>query len=276
MGTTVCSSLLHYRIVIGPKPKPTHTMAQSSTSIFLRISNSVVIILASLAVPSFSFAPSLFGWTPAPTPFSASTFTTATAPAPSSPIQHQQQRRRQRVTVLQISSNAVDDDDNASPSLFTQSEIQDMENLIVSLSQISDDALRREKMASLFDVELAAAASNDDGLTSSGSDGDEREVPRFAQLFQVALNTIGERVQASAREVASTIVATNDEDDDASMAERDGVGGDDNSAVELPQMTMREKSQEEMQLWALIDMMVQSKTRVKLHMGKLGSKGEFR
>ncbi len=159
-----------------------------------------------------------------------------------------------------------------------------MENLIVSLSQISDDALRREKMASLFDMELAAAAaaaaastaSNEDGFTSSGGDGDEREVPRFAQLFQVALNTIGERVQASAREVASTIIATNDEDDDASMAERGGVGDDDNSAVKLPQSTMREKSQEEMQLWALIDMMVQSKTRVKLHMGKLGSKGEFR
>ena len=188
--------------------------------------------------------------------------------------------------MLQIISNAVDDDDNVSSSLFTQSEIHDMENLIVSLSQISDDALRREKMASLFDMELAAAAaaaaaaastaSNEDGFTSSGGDGDEREVPRFAQLFQVALNTIGERVQASAREVASTIIATNDEDDDASMAERGGVGDDDNSAVKLPQSTMREKSQEEMQLWALIDMMVQSKTRVKLHMGKLGSKGEFR
>jgi len=38
----------------------------------------------------------------------------------------------------------------------------------------------------------------------------------------------------------------------------------------------RVKSQEELQLWALIDMMVQSKTRVKLHMGSLGSKGEFR
>jgi hypothetical protein len=29
-------------------------------------------------------------------------------------------------------------------------------------------------------------------------------------------------------------------------------------------------------LWALIDMMVQSKTRVKMHMGSLGSKGKFR
>jgi hypothetical protein len=36
------------------------------------------------------------------------------------------------------------------------------------------------------------------------------------------------------------------------------------------------KSEEELQLWALIDMMVQSKTRVKMYMGTLGSKGEFR
>ena len=38
----------------------------------------------------------------------------------------------------------------------------------------------------------------------------------------------------------------------------------------------RVKTEEELQLWALIDMMVQSKTRIKLHMGSLGSKGEFR
>jgi hypothetical protein len=133
-----------------------------------------------------------------------------------------------------------------------------MEKLIVSLSQIADDTVRREKLASLFDAELAAA--------SGGGIGGE-EIPRFAQLFQEALNTIGERVQESAREVAaaSTIATNNikaDNENNMNMEEQHG--------------TTREKSSEELQLWALIDMMVQSKTRVKLHMGKLGSKGEFR
>ena len=136
-----------------------------------------------------------------------------------------------------------------------------MEKLIVSLSQIADDTVRREKLASLFDAELTAA-----GSIVGGIDGGE-EIPRFAQLFQEALNTIGERVQESAREVAaaSTIATNNikaDNENNMNMEEQHG--------------TTREKSSEELQLWALIDMMVQSKTRVKLHMGKLGSKGEFR
>ena len=150
-----------------------------------------------------------------------------------------------------------DSDSNA--SCFTQSEILEMEKLILSLSQIADDTVRREQLASLFDAELAAAASG-------GGIGGE-EIPRFAQLFQEALNTIGERVQESAREVAaaSTIATNNikaDNENNMNMEEQHG--------------TTREKSSEELQLWALIDMMVQSKTRVKLHMGKLGSKGEFR
>lgn len=154
-----------------------------------------------------------------------------------------------------------DSDSNA--SCFTQSEILEMEKLIVSLSQIADDTVRREKLASLFEAELTAAGGIGIG---GGIDGGE-EIPRFAQLFQEALNTIGERVQESAREVAaaSTIATNNikaDNENNMNMEEQHG--------------TTREKSSEELQLWALIDMMVQSKTRVKLHMGKLGSKGEFR
>ena len=156
-----------------------------------------------------------------------------------------------------------DSDSNSNTSCFTQSEILEMEKLILSLSQIADDTVRREKLASLFEAELTAAGGIGIG---GGIDGGE-EIPRFAQLFQEALNTIGERVQESAREVAaaSTIATNNikaDNENNMNMEEQHG--------------TTREKSSEELQLWALIDMMVQSKTRVKLHMGKLGSKGEFR
>ncbi len=204
-----------------------------------------------------------------------SAFSATASMASSPPIE---QRWRRAFTVMRVSANENDsivDDANASSTptttstttVFTQLEMQEMENVIVSFSQISDDTVRREKLASLFDLELAAAAENNDILSQSGG-----EIPRFAQLFQVALDTIGERVQASAREVASTLVTSSNEDDNnTSMEEK--CGGDD---IKVPRRVTREKSQEELQLWALIDMMVQSKTRVKMHMGKLGSKGEFR
>ena len=38
---------------------------------------------------------------------------------------------------------------------------------------------------------------------------------------------------------------------------------------------LRMKSPDELQLWALVDMMVQSKTIVKRRNGELGSKGTF-
>ena len=53
-----------------------------------------------------------------------------------------------------------------------------------------------------------------------------------------------------------------------------GVYDKDNAgnSIETDVMVRREKSEEDLQLWALIDMMVQSKTRVK---GSLGSLGKF-
>ena len=95
------------------------------------------------------------------------------------------------------------------------------------------------------------------------------EVPRFAKLFQLSLDIVGERVQKAAREKA--------------MERQEIEGGieNDNDATDKPDadgegIVERLKSEEELQLWALIDIMVQSKTAVKLHMGSLGSKGTFR
>lgn len=145
---------------------------------------------------------------------------------------------------------------------FTPDEMKDMNELILSLSKVSDDDKRREKLAAFFDKELADAAqiaslddSDDDALT--------QEVPRFAKLFQASLDIVGEEVQTAAREVAMEQQQNQD-------AAESNQSDDDGERVE------RVKSQEELQLWALIDMMVQSKTRVKLYMGSLGSKGEFR
>ncbi|KAL7524236.1 hypothetical protein ACHAXR_000486 [Thalassiosira sp. AJA248-18] len=141
---------------------------------------------------------------------------------------------------------------NGSPE-FTQDEIDHMDQLIVSLSKESNDDKRRERLAGILDQELADAAK-------SSSDS---EIPRFAELFQLSLDAVGGEVQAAAREKAEQQQQNLGTDD----SENESEGGD---------VVERVKSPEELQLWALIDMMVQSKTRIKLHMGSLGSKGEFR
>lgn len=139
---------------------------------------------------------------------------------------------------------------------FTQTEIDDMEGLIVSLSKVSDDEKRREALAGILDKELSADASSTDEVVL------DAEIPRFAKLFQLSLDNVGEKVQNAAREIALQ------QQQDMEESSNGGNGDD--------AMANRVKSPEELQLWALIDMMVQSKTRVKLHMGSLGSKGQFR
>ena len=150
--------------------------------------------------------------------------------------------------------------------------MNDMDQLILSLSKESDDDKRRERLAGTLDKELADA-SND---ASVNDDSDESvidaEIPRFAKLFQISLDNIGEKVQTDARAKALEQQQQQqnlDNGDDADDTKIESEGGD-----IIPER--RVKSPEELQLWALIDMMIQSKTRVKLHMGSLGSKGEFR
>eukprot|EP00577_Skeletonema_sp_RCC1716_P022024 CAMPEP_0113419340 /NCGR_PEP_ID=MMETSP0013_2-20120614/26723_1 /TAXON_ID=2843 ORGANISM="Skeletonema costatum, Strain 1716" /NCGR_SAMPLE_ID=MMETSP0013_2 /ASSEMBLY_ACC=CAM_ASM_000158 /LENGTH=223 /DNA_ID=CAMNT_0000306707 /DNA_START=41 /DNA_END=712 /DNA_ORIENTATION=+ /assembly_acc=CAM_ASM_000158 len=147
---------------------------------------------------------------------------------------------------------------------FTADEVQDMENLVRDLSKEQNDDLRRQKLADILDKELVAVVDDDN------SDSSEvtlpQEIPRFAQLFQYSLDIVGESVQAAAREKAMELNENSLHviEDSSSGENVPGTGSD------------RVKSDEEMQLWALIDMMVQSKTRVKLYMGSLGSKGAFR
>ena len=133
----------------------------------------------------------------------------------------------------------------------------------MTLSKESNDDTRREKLAEILDKEL----TNDTSDNSDESADINTEVPRFAQLFQISLDYVGEEVQAAAREVAAQ---QQQEQENLSLLYDKADDGEEGERV------MRVKSQEELQLWALIDMMVQSKTRVKLHMGSLGSKGEFR
>jgi hypothetical protein len=157
------------------------------------------------------------------------------------------------------------------PTDFTRGEIDDMEKLIVSLSMESDDDKRRGKLAEILDKELVGALN-----TESDSQGGillfNSDIPRFAKLFQISLDTVGERVQSVAREAALKKQQLQQEQDLADSDDANDAG----ISIEADGLGRRERSKEELQLWALIDMMVQSKTRVKLHMGSLGSKGKFR
>lgn len=260
----------------------------------------IILVAFLLAVPSSSYCATVFSprrggcWrttkthgittTPQLSQFADSILVFRVSSSSSSSTQQQQLSRV--LSVVQISAHENDHDNASSSLVFTQAEIQEMEKVIVSLSQISNDTVRREKLASLFDVELTNAAAtatttsgDEDGvLCPPGGVGiDDGEIPRFAKLFQVALNNIGEQVQASARKVALMTHNEDSDEDVVTMEEQQHDGRDVDDAENTRQPTRtREKSPEESQLWALVDMMVQSKTRVKMHMGKLGSKGEFR
>jgi len=162
------------------------------------------------------------------------------------------------------SEEGDDNASNASPSSptnqspeFTSDEIEDMNQLILSLSKESDDAIRREKLDGILDKEL----SEDESLSNT------KCAPKFAKLFQYSLDTVGQEIQTAARILADQQMKEEQESLDSLETDIDEDRGE---------VKKRVKSKEELQLWALIDMMVQSKTRVARHTGQLGSKGEFR
>ena len=121
-----------------------------------------------------------------------------------------------------------------------------MDSLIISLSLEFDDSSRRRRLAALFAEKLA-----------------KPDQMRFTGLFDQVLTITGDRIHAQARKKAlerASIVGT-EAGNDVKIENDDFLTG---------------KSLEEKQLWALVDMMVQSKTLVKRASGDLGSKGTFR
>jgi hypothetical protein len=129
---------------------------------------------------------------------------------------------------------------------YSTKEVQNMDSLIISLSLEFDDSSRRHRLAALFAVELARP-----------------DYTRFTLLFDQVLTIAGDRIHAEARKKAleNAKTAETKAGDDVKVENDDLLAG---------------KSPEEKQLWALVDMMVQSKTLVKRASGDLGSKGTFR
>ncbi len=127
---------------------------------------------------------------------------------------------------------------------YTPDEISKMKDVMESLSLESDDQTRRLRLQTIMDVGL------------SGPNGGPK---RFAVLFEKVLMELGEQVQKEAREKFSEQAASTEgaEEENADTESEQ----EDASEEEKP----AEKSPEELKLWALVDMMVQSKTAIKKH-----------
>lgn len=127
---------------------------------------------------------------------------------------------------------------------FEATEVEQMEDLILSLSKEPTDDSRRSRVVSVFE----------------GHDA------RFASLFDQVLIVVGDRVRLEAAAKAEQAQAKQEEEN----------GDDDDDDDNLPSFPLPgQKSETELQLWALVDMMVQSKTIVKKAAGQLGSEGRF-
>lgn len=145
-------------------------------------------------------------------------------------------------------SASIDDDTAAD-------EVEEMEQLILSISREATDQLRRDRLRAI----LIEALSKPNG-----------DPQRFIDLFDQTIIIVGDRVKLQAQQkflkLQEAEQAARKDNDESSL-----TAPQDEAAPEVPP----EKTPDELQLWALIDMMVQSKTIVKKESGELGNKGTF-
>lgn len=118
-----------------------------------------------------------------------------------------------------------------------------MEDLILSISKEPTDETRRTRLGQVF----AEALARPNGAPK-----------RFSDLFDQTLISVGDEVRGKAIAKALQLQESAEPADDTTT-----------------NTTPAEKSVEELQVWALVDMMVQSKTIVKKSSGDLGNKGTF-
>jgi hypothetical protein len=141
-------------------------------------------------------------------------------------------------------------------------ERSEMEDLIVKLSQNSNDAVRREELAALFSRELSGTtgqvdkSQNGAGVKLNGA-GSGMSTD-FVSLWSAVLETVGNRVKAEAQEKAEEQARSSVS---ATLAGDDSTGSSSSEAAGEVNSVM--SSSEGKQLWALIDMMVQSKVILK-------------
>lgn len=134
---------------------------------------------------------------------------------------------------------------------YSPLEIENMEALILSLSGDQNDQSRRERVAEIFTEELAKP----NGYPQ-----------RFSNLFGKVLIDVGDRVRGEAMQKALQKQQSTEPNEQQQLNDDD---------AHLSSTGVRQKTTEELQVWALIDMMVQSKTIIKKANGQLGSEGAF-
>lgn len=148
---------------------------------------------------------------------------------------------------------------------YSEEEVLDMTELIRSLSLEPTDHDRRTRVKEVFHEALGRP---------NGSP------QRFTTLFDKILIQYGEKVQNDAKkkyfeeEEKAAAAAAAAESSGEEKEETEPVS-ENTPEDEDVQPVIRVKTPEELQLWALVDMMVQTKTIVKKNNGELGSKGTF-
>ena len=143
---------------------------------------------------------------------------------------------------------------------YSDDEIQDMRSLILSLSLEPNDSSRRARLNDIF----SDAYQRSDGVSPQ----------RFGALFDRMVIKIGDEKQNEAKQryfEAQAGSQQQDEDSEPLSNEQNNAG----SGKDGGQKVEREKSPDELQLWALVDMMVQVKTIIKRGISSPGSAGDF-
>lgn len=137
-----------------------------------------------------------------------------------------------------------------------------MDELIISLTLEPTDESRRTRVTTLFTEELAKP----NGAPQ-----------RFTDIFDAVLMVVGDRVQTEARQRALEAAEEEQEEPEEEPNEEpnEEPEKDDEEQVVKPKATFMERSPDERQMWALVDLMVQTKTLVKKANGKLGTGGAF-
>ncbi len=150
---------------------------------------------------------------------------------------HSRQGRGKELFELRASNGSVDE----------AAEVSAIKDLILSLSNIHDDEKRRANLSTLLENKL--------------SDEDVTRAAQFAHLWDTTLIQIGGEIQTEARNRATAAAAAAQErekpQEEVAAAENNG-----DEKIESPKKE-RVKSPDELQLWALVDMMVQSKAIIK-------------
>jgi len=133
----------------------------------------------------------------------------------------------------------------------SESEANEIKELIHSLSLETDDETRRGKLASLLEEKLKQE--------------DENNSAKFAHLWDTTLIQMGEEIQNQARADAEKKSLTQDDDSGVAnsgkkYADEQSLPQDDDSGVSNGG---KKKSAKELQLWAMVDMMIQSKSVIR-------------